>query len=59
LVQEEPHVEVVGCKASVDLSDEERLAAGVSTTGLQTKRLRNATEKAHQRKEDERGNLDG
>jgi hypothetical protein len=38
-LQQEPHVEIVDSKSSVDLSDEERLAAGVSTTRLQTKRL--------------------
>jgi hypothetical protein len=39
LLRQEPHVEVVRSKSSVDLSDEERLAAGVSMTGLQTKKL--------------------
>jgi hypothetical protein len=42
LLQQEPHVEVVGSKSSVDLSDEERLAADVSATRLQTKKLSGA-----------------
>jgi len=42
LSQQEPHVEVVDLKSSVASSDEERLAAGISTTGLQTKRLSGA-----------------
>jgi hypothetical protein len=42
LLQQEPHVEVVDSKASIDLSDEGRLAAGVSMTRLQTKRLSGA-----------------
>jgi hypothetical protein len=37
LLQQEPHVE-----SSVDLSDEVRLAAGVSMTRLQTKKLSGA-----------------
>jgi hypothetical protein len=37
-LQQEPHVEVVGTKSSVDLSYE-RSAEGVSTTRLQTKKL--------------------
>jgi hypothetical protein len=40
-------VEVVDLKASVVSSDEERLAAGVSMIGVQTKRLWSAAEKAH------------
>jgi hypothetical protein len=59
LLQQEPHVEVADSKTSVDLSDEETLAAGVSTTRMQTKRLRSAMKKPHQRKEAEGGNLDG
>jgi hypothetical protein len=39
LLQQEPHVEVVGYKPSVGLSDNERLAAGISTTILQTEKL--------------------
>jgi hypothetical protein len=39
LLRQEPHVDVVDSKSSVDLSDEERLAAGVSTTRLQAKGL--------------------
>jgi hypothetical protein len=39
LSQHEPHVEVVDLKSSVASSDEERLAASVSTIRLQTKRL--------------------
>jgi hypothetical protein len=38
-------VEVVHSKPSIDLSDEERLAAGVSTARLQTKRLLGAQRK--------------
>jgi hypothetical protein len=56
LSQQEPHVEVADLKSSVASSDGERLAAGISTIGLQTK---SAVEKAHQRKEDEGGDLDG
>jgi hypothetical protein len=58
-------VEVVDSKSSVASSDEERLAAGILTIGLQTKRLSgaetfwSAAEKAHYRKEDEGGDLDG
>jgi len=39
LSQQEPHLEVVKVMHSVASSDEERLAAGNSTIGLQTKRL--------------------
>jgi len=39
LSQQEPHVEVVDLKSSVASSDKERLAAGISTIGLQSKRL--------------------
>ena len=39
LSQQEPHVEVVYLMPSVASSDEERLAAGISTIGLQTKRF--------------------
>jgi hypothetical protein len=38
-------VEVADSKSSVDLSDEERLVAGVSTTRLQTKKLSGAQRK--------------
>jgi hypothetical protein len=44
---QEPHVEVVDIKSSVASSDGERLAAGISTIGVETKRLWSATEKAH------------
>jgi len=44
LLQQEPHVEVVNLKSSVASSDE-RLAAGISTIGLQTKRLSGAQRK--------------
>jgi len=37
LLQQEPHLEVVNVMPSVASSDEERLAAGISMTGLQTK----------------------
>jgi hypothetical protein len=39
LFQQEPHEEVTDLKSSVASSDEERLAAGISKIGLQTKRL--------------------
>jgi hypothetical protein len=39
LSQHEPHVEVVDLKSSVASSDEERLAASVSTIRLQTSGL--------------------
>jgi hypothetical protein len=39
LLQQKPHVEAVDLKSSAASSDEERLAAGISTIGLQTKRL--------------------
>jgi hypothetical protein len=42
LSQHEPHVEVVDLKSSAASSDEERLAASVSTIRLQTKRLSGA-----------------
>jgi hypothetical protein len=42
LLQQQPHVEVIDIKSSVASSDEERLAAGVSMIGLQTKRLSGA-----------------
>jgi hypothetical protein len=58
LLQQEPHAEVLAVSLPLP-SDEERLAAGVSTTRLQTKKLSGATEKAHQRQEDEGSNLDG
>jgi hypothetical protein len=38
-------VEVVDLKSSVASSDEERLAAGISTIGLQTNRLSGAQRK--------------
>jgi hypothetical protein len=44
-------VELVGCKSSVDLSDEERLAADVSTTRLQAKKLCGAQRKRLTREE--------
>ena len=49
LLQQEPYVEVVDLKSSVASSDEERLAAGVSTIGLQTKRLSGAQWKRNTR----------
>ena len=42
LLQQKPHVEVADSKTSAVSSDEERLAAGISTIGLQTKRLSGA-----------------
>ena len=38
LLQQKPHVEIIDLKSS----DEERLAAGISTIGLQAKRLSRA-----------------
>jgi len=43
--QQEPHLEVVEVITSVASSDEERLGAGISTIGLQTKRLSGAQRK--------------
>jgi hypothetical protein len=45
LLQQQPHVEVIDIKSSAASSDEERLAAGISTIGLQTKRLSGAQRK--------------
>jgi len=45
LSQQEPHSEVVDVMPSIASSDEERLAAGISTTGLQTKRISGAQRK--------------
>jgi hypothetical protein len=45
MLQQETHVEVVDIKSSVASSDEERLAAGISTIGLQTNRLSGAQRK--------------
>jgi hypothetical protein len=45
LSQQEPHVKAVDLKSSVASSDEERLAAGISTIGLQSKRLSGAQQK--------------
>jgi hypothetical protein len=42
LLQNEPPVEIARSKPSIDVSDEERLAAGISMTGLQTKKLSGA-----------------
>jgi hypothetical protein len=39
---QEPHAEVTDQKLSAAFSDEERLAAGISTIGLQTRRLSGA-----------------
>jgi hypothetical protein len=44
-LQQEPHVEAVDSKSPSGISDEKRLAAGVSTTRLQTKRLSGAQRK--------------
>jgi hypothetical protein len=60
LLQQEPHLEVTDLKPSAASSVEERLAAGISTFGLQIKRFSRAQrKKAYYRKEDEGGNLDG
>jgi hypothetical protein len=53
LLQQEPHVEVIEQKPSVASSDE-RLAAGISTIGLQTKRLSGAQRKRLTRERKER-----
>jgi len=45
LSQQEPHLKVVDVMPSVVTSDEERLAAGISTIGLQTKRHSGAQRK--------------
>jgi len=45
LSQQEPHLEVADVMPSVSSTDEERLAAGISTIGLQTKRLSGAQQK--------------
>jgi uncharacterized protein YciW len=45
LLQQESHVEVVETQSSVDLSDEERWAAGISMTKLTTKTLSRAQQK--------------
>jgi hypothetical protein len=59
LPQQGPHEGVADLKSYVASSDEERLIAGISTIGLQTKRLSGAQrKKAYQRKEDEGRDLD-
>jgi hypothetical protein len=45
LSQQKPHTEVLETKTSAASSDEDRLAAGTSTIGLQTKRLSGAQRK--------------
>ena len=45
LSQQEPHLEVADVMPSVASSDDMRLAAGISTIGLQTKRLSGAQRK--------------
>jgi len=45
LSPQEPHSEVADAMPSVASSDEERLAAGISTIGLQIKRLSGAQRK--------------
>jgi hypothetical protein len=45
LLQQQPHVEVIDIKSSIASSDEERVAAGIPTIGLQTKRLSGAQQK--------------
>jgi hypothetical protein len=49
LLQQQPHAEVIDIKPFVASSDEERLAAGISTIGLQTKRLSGAQRKKNTR----------
>ena len=45
LLQQKPHVEVIDLKPYTASSDEEGLAAGISTIGLQTKRRSEAQRK--------------
>jgi hypothetical protein len=45
LLQQKPHVEVIDLKSSAASSNEERLAAGISTIGLKTKRLSGVQQK--------------
>jgi len=45
LLQQKPHAEVADSKISAVSSDEEKLAAGISTIGLHTKRLSGAQRK--------------
>jgi hypothetical protein len=59
LSQQEPHVEVTEQKPSAVSSDEERLAAGISAIGLQSKRLSGAQRKKLMRERKEGGDLDG
>ena len=42
LLQQKSHAEVIDLKSSAASSDEERLVAGISTIGLQVKRLSGA-----------------
>jgi hypothetical protein len=46
LLQQKPHADVVDSKTPA-ISSDERLAAGISTIGLQTKTLWSRAEKAH------------
>ena len=57
LLQRSSQDEVLEPKPSTASSDEKRLAAGISTIGLQTKKLSGA-QKRRLRKKDEGGNLD-
>jgi hypothetical protein len=45
LSQQEPHEEVAELKSAAASSDEERMAADISTTVLQTKRLSGVQQK--------------
>jgi hypothetical protein len=45
LLQQKPHAEVADSKISAVSSDEEKLAAGISMTGLHTKRLSGTQQK--------------
>jgi hypothetical protein len=59
LPRQEPHEGAADLKSSIASSDEERLAVGISTIGLQTKRLSGVQrKKAYQRKKDEGRDLD-
>jgi hypothetical protein len=59
VLQQEPHAEVIEEEPSALSLDEEKLAAGISTIGLQAKRLWSTAENAHERKENEGRHLEG
>jgi hypothetical protein len=59
LLQQKPHVEVADSKTSAVSSDEERLAAGISTIGLQTNRPSGAQRRKFTRERKMKEDLDG